>query len=169
MNTPSESGLFRPNDPYNIRNLSDADFNARNLSFGRNVEDSWEQIVRVHFDQRNSPIEVLSVALAQSLVNPYPHILKVGEVVVYKSGRQGRHFVLVRTTFTGPDRLIEIEFETGRILRVESGSLFWDEYWIENPGTKQEKTGSSEVAAKIHLSHHFDYVAPFVTSKFSKA
>ena len=134
MNIPSESGLSSPNNPHDIRNLSDYDFNSRNLAFDRNVEESWEKIVRVHFNQRKSPIEVPSVALAQCLVNPYPHILKVGEVAVYKSGRQGRHCVLVITTFTGPDRLIDIECETGRILKVKSGSLFWEEHWTENQG-----------------------------------
>ena len=166
MNTSSESGLsWRPNDPYDTRNLSEAEFNARNLSFDRDVEKAWEQIVRVHHDQRTSPTEVPSVALAQSSI-PYPHILKVGEVAVYKSNRQGRLPVLIRKTFSGPDRLIEVEFETGYIGKVEGWSLFWDEFWVENPGTDRKKTGSSEIASRIHLSHQFDYVAPFDASKF---
>ena len=160
MNTSSESGLWRPNDPYNTRNLSEVEFNARNLSFDRNVEKAWEQILRVHDDQRTSPTEVTSVALAQSSV-PYPHILKVGEVAVYKSYHKGRLPVLIRNTFSGPDRLIEVEFETGRIRKVEGLALFWDEFWVENPGTDHEETGSSEIAATIHLSHQFGYVVPY--------
>ena len=168
MNTSSESGpSWRPNDPYDTRNLSEVEFNARNLSFDRDVEKAWEQIVRVHHDQRTSPTEVTSVALAQSSVNPYPHILKVGEVAVYKSYHKGRLPVLIRNTFTGPDRLIEVEFETGRIRRVEGLALFWDEFWVENPGTDHEKTGSSEIAATIHLSHQFGYVVPFDASEFN--
>ena len=166
MNTDSESGLWRPNDPYDTRNLSRVEYHARNLSFNRNEEKAWEQIARVYYDQKNSPTEVPSVALAQSSVTPYTHILKVGEVAVYKSNRRGRLPVLVRTTFSSPDRLIEVEFETGHIAEVESWSLFWDEFWVENPGTEREKTGYSEVAAKIHLSHQHNYVAPFDASKF---
>ena len=162
MNTSSDSGLsWRPNDPYDTRNLSDTEIYDRNLSFDRNIEEAWEQIFRVYEDQRTSPKEVTSVALAQSSVNPYPHILKVGEVAVYQSYNKGRLPVLIRNTFTGRDGLIEVEFESGKIRRVEGLALFWDEFWVENPGTDHEETGSSEIAATIHLSHQFGYVVPY--------
>ena len=88
------------------------------------------------------------MSLALSSPGLYPHILKVGEVAIFKSSPIGSHSVLIRKTFINPDGLIDIEFETGYILQVESGLLFWEEYWIENPGTKQSETGSSEVVAR---------------------
>ena len=63
--------------------------------------------------------------------------------------------------------LIDIEVGTRYILQVESGSLFWEEHWIENPGTEQSETGSSEVVARIHKSHQYNYVDPVVVSEFA--
>ena len=69
-------------------------------------------------------------------------------------------------TFTGPDGFIKTEFENGCILQVASRFLFWEEHWIENPGTEQSETGSSEVVARIHELYQFNYVDPVIFSKF---
>ena len=167
MSIPSYSGNLN-DDPFDIRNLSDTEFFRRNLTFDREIENPYQQIARIHAEQRDNAVEVPSVALAQSLVNPCPHILKVGEVALFKVGPQGRLQVLVRTTFTGPDREIEIEFTTGYIYRVPSWSLSWEEHWVENPGDINERRGSSDIAARIALNHQFDYIAPFDAAKFAK-
>ena len=107
------------------------------------------------------------MSLALNSQGLYPHIIKVGEVAIFRTNPTGSYSVLVRKTFTGPDGLIEIEFGTGYILEVESGSLFWKEYWIQNLGTEQSKTGYLEGEARIHESHQYNYVAPVVVSKFN--
>ena len=137
------------------------------MTFNREKEHSWEQILRVRAEQANPPYEVPSVRLTLSSQVLYSHILKVGGVVIFRTSPTGSYSVLVRKTFTGPDGLIEIEFGTGYILEVESGSLFWEEHWIKNPGTEQLETGSSEVEARIHESHQYNYVAPVVISEFN--
>ena len=163
MNLSGYSGKLN-DDPFDIRNLSDTEFFRRNLTFDREIETSYQQINRVHREQWNNPVEVPCVRLAQSSFTPCRHILKVGEVALFKSGPQGRLQVLVRTTFTGPDREIEIEFSTGYIFRVPSWLLFWEEHWIENPGDIHERRGSSDIPARIAPNHQFNYIAPFVAT-----
>ena len=107
------------------------------------------------------------MSLARSSPGLYPHILKMGEVAIYKSSGIGSKSILVRKTFTGLDSLIDIEFENGHILQVASGLLFWEEHCIENPGTEQSETGSSEVVARIHKLHQLNYVVPVVVSEFA--
>ena len=158
MTTTIELSFFRPTGSYNTRNLSDKEFSTRNLAFDQEKEDSWEQILRVRAEQANSPQEVLSVSAALNSQGLYSHILKVGKVAVYRTSTKGSYSVLIRKTFTGPDGFIKIEFGTGCILEVKSGSLFWEEHWIQNPGTDQSETGYSEVEARIHQSHQFNYV-----------
>ena len=54
MNAPIELAFVQPNNPYDIRNLSDDEFNVRNLAFDQDKKDSWEQILRFLFEQVNS-------------------------------------------------------------------------------------------------------------------
>ena len=107
------------------------------------------------------------MSLALSSPGLYPDILNVGEVAIFKTSAIGSHSALIRKTFTGLGSLIEIEFGTRYILEVESGSLFWEEHWIQNPGMEQSETGSSEVVARIHESHRYNYVAPVIVSEFN--
>jgi len=167
MNLSGYSGNLN-DDPFDIRNLSDTEFFRRNLTFDREIETPYQQIARIHAEQRNNAVEVPCVRLAQSSVNPCPHILKVGEVALFKVGPQGRLQVLVRTTFTGPDREIEIEFTTGLFARVPSWLLSWEEHWVENPRDIHERRGSSDIAARIALNHQFNYIAPFDATKYGK-
>ena len=94
------------------------------MVFDRDKEGLWEQILRIRAEKAKFPYKVPRVSLALSSPGLYTHILKVGEVVIFKSSPIGYHSVLVRKTFTAPNGLINIEFGTGYILQVESSLLF---------------------------------------------
>ena len=144
---------FRPFDFYDTRNLTDEEYERRNLNFDRERESAREQIVRVFEEQRQKPKLVNSVAgVIQNWGDK--HTLTKGEVVIYRDSetedlRNGEQphddRVLLRSSWTDRNHNVEIEFENGKIIETSTFYLLWTDFFGRRglslkPGNRQ-RTG----------------------------
>ena len=165
---------FRPCDFYDTRNLTDEEYERRNLCFDRERESAKEKIIRVFSEQRQKPKLVMSVVgVVQNWEET--HILTKGGVVIYRdphtedlrNGEQPHDDrVLLRSSWSDRNHNVEIEFENGDIVETSTFYLLWTDFLVDADYplslTNINELGNHLVATRVPDSHRFGHIDPFV-------